>query len=319
MTEVQAVTGTIDSSELGRTLVHEHIFVLSEEMRQNYDTTWDDEERISDAVTKLNDLKAAGIDTIFDPTVVGLGRYIPRVQKVAEQTDLNIIVATGLYTFTDLPHQFEHRGPGLLIDEPEPLVGLFVRDLTEGIADTGVKAAFLKCAIESPGLTEGVERTMRAVGQASAQTGAPITVHTNPATGSGLVTQRVLKEEGADLEKVIIGHSGDSTDLDYLSQIAEAGSFLGMDRFGIDAYLPTEPRVDTIVELVRRGYAERITLAHDAACYIDYFTQEEKAQIQPNWHFRHISDDVIPMLLDKGVSEDNIDTMLVKNPRRYFE
>src|SRR5699024_2781652 len=121
MPEVQTVTGTIDSSELVRTLVHEHIFVLSQEIRQNYATTWDDEESLSDAVTKLNDLKAAGIDTIFDPTVVGLGRYIPRVQKVAEQTDLNIIVATGLYTFTDLPHQFEHRGPGLLIDEPEPL------------------------------------------------------------------------------------------------------------------------------------------------------------------------------------------------------
>ncbi len=224
MAEVQTVTGTIDSSELGRTLVHEHIFVLSEEMRQNYDTTWDDEEKIADAVAKLNDLKDAGIDTIFDPTVVGLGRYIPRVQRVAEQTDLNIVAATGLYTFTDLPHQFEHRGPGLLIDEPEPLVKLFVRDLEEGIADTGVKAAFLKCAIESPGLTEGVERTMRAVGQASAQTGAPITVHTNPRTGSGLVTQRVLREEGAELEKVVIGHSGDSTDLDYLSQIAENGS-----------------------------------------------------------------------------------------------
>src|SRR5699024_4534044 len=80
MTEVQTVTGTIDSSELGRTLVHEHIFVLSEEMRQNYDTTWDDEERISDAVTKLNDLKAAGIDTIFDPTVVGLTLHPPSAE-----------------------------------------------------------------------------------------------------------------------------------------------------------------------------------------------------------------------------------------------
>ncbi|WP_244882000.1 phosphotriesterase-related protein [Brevibacterium epidermidis] len=109
MAEVQTVTGTIDSSELGRTLVHEHIFVLSEEMRQNYDTAWDDEEKIADAVAKLNDLKAAGIDTIFDPTVVGLGRYIPRVQRVAEQTELNIVAATGLYTFTDLPHQFEGR------------------------------------------------------------------------------------------------------------------------------------------------------------------------------------------------------------------
>lgn len=265
MAEVQTVTGTIDSSRLGKTLVHEHIFVLSEEMRQNYDSTWDEEAKVADAVAKLNDLKAAGIDTIFDPTVVGLGRYIPRVQRVAAATNLNIVVATGLYTYTDLPHRFDVRGPGLLIDEPEPLVGLFVSDIVDGIADTGVKAAFLKCVIEEPGLTTGVERAMRAVGQASAQTGAPITVHTNPHTQSGLVAQRVLKEEGADLSKVVIGHSGDSTDLDYLMKIADNGSFLGMDRFGLDVYLPTDKRIDTIVELIRRGYVGQITLAHDAS------------------------------------------------------
>ena len=319
MTEVHTVTGTIDSSSLGKTLVHEHIFVLSEEMRQNYDTTWDEEEKVADAVAKLNDLKTAGIDTIFDPTVVGLGRYIPRVQRAAEQTDLNLPAPTAIYTYTDLPHRFDVRGPGLLIDEPEPLVNLFVGDIEDGIADTGVKAAFLKCAIEAPGLTTGVERAMRAVGQASAQTGAPITVHTNPHTESGLLAQRVLKEEGADLSKIVMGHSGDSTDLDYLMKIADNGSFLGMDRFGLDVYLPTHERIDTIVELVRRGYAEKITLAHDASCYIDYLSQEEKTQIQPNWHFRHISDEVVPTLLERGVSENDIDTMLVKNPRRYFE
>src|SRR5699024_12672705 len=93
----------------------------------------------------------------------------------------------------------------------------------------------------------------------------------------------------------------------------------GCHSVGIAAYRRPAPRVDTVVALVRRGYAARIALAHDAACYTDYFTQEEKAQIQPSWHFRHISDDVIPMLLDKGVTEDDIDTMLVNNPRRYFE
>lgn len=319
MAEVQTVRGIVDSGSLGRTLVHEHIFVVSEEMRQNYDSTWDEDEKIADAAAQLNDLKAAGIDTIFDPTVVGLGRYIPRVQKVAERTDLNIVVATGIYTFNDLPHRFEYHGPGLLVDEPEPLVGLFVDDIVNGIADTGVKAAFLKCAIEEPGLTTGVERAMRAVGQASAQTGAPVTVHTNPRTESGLVAQRVLREEGADLTRVVIGHSGDTTDLDYLMKIADNGSLLGMDRFGIDLFLPTEQRVDTIVELVRRGYVESITLAHDASCYIDYFSQEEKEAVEPNWHFRHIPDDVIPMLLDKGLTEEDLDTMLVKNPRRYFE
>lgn len=318
MTTVQTVKGPIDSSELGRTLVHEHVFVLGEEFRLNYED-WDEDQKVADAIRDLNDLKAAGIDTIFDPTVLGLGRYIPRIQKVAAQTDLNIVVATGLYTYNDLPHQFEHRGPGLLFDMPEPLVEMFVKDITEGIADTGVKAAFLKCVIEEPGLTPGVERVMRAVGQASAQTGAPVTVHTNPHTRSGLVALQVLGEEGVDPRRIVLGHSGDSDDIDYLSELAEKGALLGMDRFGLDVYLSTEKRVDAIVELVRRGYVEKITLAHDASCYIDYFDPQAKAEMQPNWNFRHIPEDVVPMLLEKGVSEDDVDTMLVKNPRRYFE
>ncbi|WP_293782053.1 phosphotriesterase [uncultured Aeromicrobium sp.] len=319
MATVETVKGPVDSSELGRTLVHEHVFVLGEEYRLNYDTDWDEEQKVADAVRDLNDLKSAGIDTIFDPTVLGLGRYIPRIQKVAAQTELNIVVATGLYTYNDLPHQFEHRGPGLLFDQPEPLVEMFVKDIREGIADTGVRAAFLKCVIEEPGLTPGVERVMRAVGQASAETGAPVTVHTNPHTRSGLVAQKVLAEEGVDLTKVVLGHSGDSDDIGYLMELADNGSLLGMDRFGLDVYLPTERRVDTIVELIRRGYLDKLTLAHDASCYIDYFTPEERFQMQPNWNFRHIPDDVLPMLLEKGLSEDDIDTMLVANPRRYFE
>lgn len=160
-------------------------------------------------------MKSLGIDTILDPTVLGLGRCVPRIQKIAARTDLRIIVATGVYTYNDVPFQFQHIGPGLTFDAPEPMVDLFVKDLTEGIADTGVRAAFLKCAIDEPGLTPGVERVMRAVGQASVQTGAPVMVHTNPHTRSGLVAQRVLREEGVDLSRVVIGHSGDSTDVDY--------------------------------------------------------------------------------------------------------
>lgn len=320
MVMVPTATGQIDSSELGRTLVHEHVFVLNTEYRENYLTEeWDEQERIDDAVQKLVDLKAVGIDTIMDPTVLGLGRYIPRIQKIAAQVEVNIIVGTGLYTYDDVPHQFEHRGPGLLVEMPEPLTEMFVKDITEGIAGTGVRAGLLKCAIEHKGLTPGVERVMRAVGQAHVQTGTPITVHTNPATESGLVAQQVLKEEGVDLSKVIIGHSGDSNDVDYLMKVADNGSMLGMDRFGIDVFNPTEQRVDTIIELVRRGYVEHLTLAHDANCYIDYFSPEAKHAAAPNWHFRHISEDVIPALLKGGLSEADVETMLVTNPRRHFE
>lgn len=266
----------------------------------------------------MRQCKARGIDTIVDPTVIGLGRYLPRIQRINEQVDINIVAATGIYTYNEVPFQFHYTGPGLLFDMPEPMVELFVKDIREGIADTGVKAAFLKCAIEEQGLTPGVERVMRAVARAHVETGAPITVHTNPHTRSGLVAQKVLADEGADLTKVVIGHSGDSTDLDYLCEIADAGSYLGMDRFGLDVLLPFEERVATVATLAERGYAEKMVLAHDAACFIDWFSEEGKAAAVPNWIFTHISDDVLPALRARGVTEEQITTMLVDNPRRYF-
>jgi phosphotriesterase-related protein len=319
MTTIPTAAGDIDSSELGRTLVHEHVFVLGEEYRNNYQGDWNEEGKIAEAVADLNHLKSRGIDSIFDPTVLGLGRYIPRIQAIAARTNLNIVVATGLYTFNDVPQQFHYTGPGLLFDQPEPLTGLFVKDLTEGIADTGVRAAFLKCAIDEPGLTPGVERVLRAVAQASAETGAPITVHTHAASESGLVAQKVFTDEGVDLAKVIIGHSGDSSDLGYLTALADAGSLLGMDRFGLDPFLPFAERVNTVVELVRRGYAERVVISQDASCFIDFFDPAAKRALVPNWNYHHISDDVLPALRDAGVTEDDIDTILVKNPRRYLE
>lgn len=326
MPTVETVRGPIDTADMGPTLMHEHVFVLSTEHVQNYGDGewWDEDERVADAVAKLNDLKALGIDTILDPTVWGLGRYIPRVQRVAEQTDLNIIVATGLYTYDELPHQYEHRGPGLLLDLPtDPMIDDFTHDITEGIAGTGVKAAFLKCVVEAKGLTPGVERNLRACAATSRATGAPITVHTSVGNKAGLLALQVFRDEGVDLSKVVIGHAGDSNDLDYLSELAEAGCLLGMDRFGLDIYNPTSSRVDTIVELAQRGYADRMVLAHDASCYIDYFpgveAQAAKEQIAPNWNFTHISKDVLPMLRERGVTDEQLRQMLVEAPRRYFE
>ncbi|RKT87241.1 phosphotriesterase-related protein [Saccharopolyspora antimicrobica] len=321
MAEVRTVRGPVPVDRLGATLMHEHVFVLGAEMQQNYPdypNRWDEGARVADAVEKLRQCKARGVDTIVDPTVIGLGRYIPRIQRINEQVDINIVVATGVYTYDEVPIQFHHTGPGLLFDGPEPMVELFVKDIREGIADTGVKAAFLKCAIDERGLTPGVERVMRAVAQAHVETGAPITVHTSVHNRSGLIAQRVLAEEGADLTKVVIGHSGDSTDLDYLRELADAGSYLGMDRFGLDVLLPLEARVGTVAELAQRGYADRMVLSHDASCFIDWFPEEAKVAAVPNWIYTHISDDVLPALRERGVTEEQITTMLEENPRRYF-
>src|SRR5205807_2920715 len=130
---------------------------------------------------------------------------------------------------------------------------MFVRDIEQGIADTGVKAGILKCATDEDGLTPGVERILRAVAQAHRRTGVPISTHTHVATRRGLDQQRIFREEGVDLSRVIIGHSGDSTDLEYLEELLAAGSYLGLDRFGIDTITPFEQRIDTVVRLCERG------------------------------------------------------------------
>ncbi|MDF0529344.1 phosphotriesterase-related protein [Tsukamurella sp. 8F] len=322
MPTVETVRGPIDVDALGRVLMHEHVFTLGTEIRQNYPQypdPWDEEVRVADAVQQLTDMVARGITSIVDPTVIGLGRYIPRIQRINEQVDLNIVVATGVYTYSDAPIQFHFTGPGRIFDTPvDPMTELFVKDIREGIADTDVKAGLLKCAIDEHGLTPDVERVMRAVAQAHVETGTPITVHTHAHDETGLIVERVLGEEGVDLSKVVIAHSGDSTDIDYLRKLADAGAILGMDRFGIDAFCPFEDRVATVATLAALGYAEKMVLAHDASCYSDFYPEALRKAALPRWRFTHVSDDVLPALRERGVSDDQITTMLVENPRIYF-
>jgi phosphotriesterase-related protein len=255
-----------------------------------------------------------------DPTVIGLGRYIPRIKRIAEQVpELNIIVATGVYTYTDVPGFFMHRGPGLGEGVPDPMVDMFVADITTGISGTGVRAGLLKCAIDHAGLTPGVERVLRAVGEAHLRTGVPITVHTHPGSRTGLEVKRVLLDEiGVDPHKVVLGHSGDTDDADHLTELAEAGFLLGMDRMGINTERTFEQRCDIVVEMCRRGFAERMVLSHDAACYIDWVDPNVKPLLT-QWHYLHIEQEVLPYLREHGVTEDQITAMLVDNPRTYFE
>ncbi len=300
--------------------MHEHIFVLSTEINQNYPAGWGDEEsRIHDAVEQLCKLKLSGIDTIVDVSIVGLGRYIPRIQRIAAQVDLNILAATGLYIVSDLPMYLKFRVPGSRFNTSDVMVEMFIKDITEGIADTGVKAAILKCATDYQGITPGVKRVLRAVAKAHRATGAPITTHTYAKTQSGLAQQKIFEEEGVDLSRVLIGHCGDTTDFKYLEKLIESGSYIGMDRFGIETILPFKKRIDTVAGLCRQGYAEKMVLSQDAACYNDWFKEEELAAAAPKWGYFHIMNDVVPALKERGVTDSQIHTMLVENPRRFFE
>jgi len=150
-------------------------------------------------------------------------------------------------------------------------------------------------------------------------TGVPISTHPNVWHQTGRDQQRVFAEEGVDLSRVVIGHSGDSTDVGYLEELIAAGSYLGMDRFGIDAISPFEDRVNIVAQMCERGHADKMVLSHDANCYFDALPEELVPQVMPNWHYLHIHNDVIPALKERGVTDEQLHTMLVDNPRRIFE
>ena len=159
--------------------MHEHIF---QRMRRSNRTIRTDRHPLSnliaDAVNKLRAAKRSGIDSLVDLTVVGLGRNVERIARIAEQVDLNIIVATGVYMATC---RFNcTTGSDSLIGGPDPMIGMFDRDIKQGIANTGVKAAILKCASDAPGLQPGV-LILRAVAHVHRVTGVLIATHSNAA------------------------------------------------------------------------------------------------------------------------------------------
>ncbi len=312
---VETVSGPVALDDLGRTLMHEHVFVMDPEALQNWGHVfgplyWDERERVDDAIAKLTRVREAGIRTIVDPTAPGLGRYVPRVREVAQAAGLQVIVASGVYAFLELP--------GFLAYRPtSAIASLFVREITEGIDDTGVKAAFLKCAVERHGVIGDVPRILEAVAIAATETGVPVMVHTNAAEQTGLMALEKLTSHGVDPSQIVIAHAGDSNDLDYLRAIAGTGAWLGCDRFGIEHFNPLEDRIRTLIALLGEGYGDRIHLSHDAACFMDFMTGDPFfADERPDYLL--ISNRVVPALLGAGVTQEQIDQMMVENPKRFF-
>ena len=312
---VETVSGPVALDDLGRTLMHEHVFVMDPEALQNWGHVfgplyWDERERVDDAIAKLTRVREAGIRTIVDPTAPGLGRYVPRVREVALAAGLQVIVASGVYAFLELP--------GFLAYRPtSAIASLFVREITEGIDDTGIKAAFLKCAVERHGVIGDVPRILEAVAIAATETGVPVMVHTNAAEQTGLMALEKLTSHGVDPRQIVIAHAGDSNDLDYLRAIAGTGAWLGCDRFGIEHFNPLEDRIHTLIALLGEGYGDRIHLSHDAACFMDFMTGDPFfADERPDYLL--ISNRVVPALLGAGVTQEQIDQMMVENPKRFF-
>lgn len=313
MAQIQTVTGPIEDTQLGQTLIHEHLRVRSEEVVAQFPHLYDEEEEFRRAVKDVSAAKAKGIQTICDPTVMGLGRDVHFMERVARETGMQVVVATGIYTFHYLPPHFQNRPVDYMAD-------LFVRDIEVGIQNTSIKAGFLKCATDFQGITPDVEKVIRAVARAHLRTGVPIMTHSHPATGTGLQQVELLLEEGVKPEAILIGHSGDTDSLGYLLRLLDTGVYIGMDRYGlVGSYgtVDTARKNATVAELAKRGYAERMFLSQDYCCTIDWLPRTTASQ-RSEWGMTMVVDKVIPALLEAGVTQEQIHTMMVENPRRWL-
>ena len=309
-TTVETALGPIATTELGPTLMHEHIVTRSPGVHENWPHLFDRDAILAIAERKMADLYGRGIRAIVDLTTVDLGRDIDLIAAVARRSRVHVIVATGVWRMPQ--RYFGAHGVDAVAE-------LFIRDIIRGIGTSGVKAAIIKCATDTEGVTPVIESILRASARAQKATGVPISTHTWAAGRVGETQQAIFAQEGVDLSRVIIGHSGDSDDLKYLRGLMERGSTIGMDRFGLENYLPTEKRVEVVARLCAEGYAGKMVLSHDANCWSDMLSEENKRCTRPQWHYNHISDDILPALRKAGVSEDQIDQMLVRNPRAIFE
>ena len=314
MALVQTARGPVEAASLGRVLMHEHVFVLTAEVQQNYPEEWGDEdERVADAVRRLRELPANGISTIVDVTAVGQGRNIPRIKRIAEQVpELNIVVATGIYTFDAVPLFFSAPAAGGddRVLRPRHHRGHHRHRRQGGHARVR-------------GGHQGADRGRRAGaplgGPRSRRDRRHARHHPHPRGRPARAGDRRGAEgRGRRPEPGRPRPLGDAVrDPDYLAAMADTGLTLGMDRFGIDHFATFQERSDLVVEMCRRGYAGRMVLAHDTAATS---TGSAPARLDDlkNWHYLHVSQDVLPYLREHGVPESDIVLMLAANPARIL-
>ena len=292
MTTIETVTGRRPVSELGITLMHEHLLIgwpgwESDTAAPRYDRA----EVRRKCVDRMAGLKQLGLGTLLDPCPIDLGRDVELAAEVAQATGVNIVCATGLYK-EDQGAAPYFRFRSAFTDVVSEMTETFVRELTEGIGSSGIKAGVIKVATGKGQITAYERMVLTAAARAHKETGAPITTHTEEGT-MGREQIDVLTAEGVSPQRIVVGHSCGSADLRYHTDMLDRGAYLGFDK--------------------------QIVLSHDSVWCWRGRPFDLPEHILPKWRPTHLFEEIVPALRGAGVPQEKIDNLLVHNPRRYFE
>lgn len=320
---VQTVCGPIPVARLGRTLMHEHIFVSFPGAQWDPGFPIDRAALVATAVRKLKELKDYGIGTFVDPCPIELGRDVTLLREVSEKAEMHIVCATGFY-FEDqgISHYWRYRSRDEIAD-------LYVSEIDRGVGNTGIRPGLIKCSTGAPSITPLEQRVLEAACIAQNATGVPILTHTQEGV-CGPEQQDIFTGGGVPAHKCLIGHCCANPDHAYHRRIASRGSYVGFDRIGSVHHQKDEVRADNVVKLVRAGFGNRVMLSQDRLCeYQGKFMMRMspaaeqaflKQRAEGKWPapYTDLFTRFLPMLRERGLTEAEFDAILTENPRRYF-
>jgi predicted metal-dependent phosphotriesterase family hydrolase len=309
MAHVQTVLGPIEPATLGFTLPHEHtqIALWHIEGRWDYWQLTRDEPVILD---ELAGYRAAGGSGLVDLTLPGVGRDPVWLRRLAEASGLHLVMGCGWYRTAYYPPEarIDSRSVDDLADE-------LVEEYRDGVGETGIRPGIIgEIGTDKPWVSAVEERVHRAAARAATRTGLAITTHA-VMSAVGLAQLHIFEEEGADLSRVIVGHADSYPVLDHYLEIVRRGANLEFDFLGM-SFTASERHgegriVELLCELLARGHGDRILLSQDV-CHDSQLTRYE------GQGYVYLAASFLPRLRAAGVSDAEIETMTVLNPRRLL-
>lgn len=343
MAFVRTVLGDVPADTMGRTLAHEHILYAYPGGEWDHRTVFDVDQAAERIASDIRSgLTRDGFRTLVEMTPVEVGRHPDLMAKVAQRSGINIVAITGFFPQSiGLPYYWRRQ-------TIEELRDFYIRDLTEGMVfagrQTDIKAGAIKVATGQEGLantpgkahenglrvTPAEERAIRAAGRAQSEIGCGINTHSDPTdyavTNPGLEQIGLLEDEGADPSKIAIGHVlVRPKSIEQAVEICERGASVNIDHVGIPWKYETAEELDDfmadqICELAHRGYIENLVLSYDRWFFNPRTKVTDLDPDMPNERvpLEYMFDSFIPRLLKKGFREEDIDTVLIDNPRRIF-
>lgn len=322
-TTVNTVTGEISSDDLGMTLMHEHFFFGYPGYQGDHTLgPFDREAIINTAVEVAEKAKAHGVKTVVDATPNDCGRDAEMLREISERSGVQIICSTGYYYEAEgAPAYFKFR-QGLGTAEGE-IEEMFRAEISDGIGTTGIKPGVFKLATSKDAITDYEAMFFRRAAKVQQDTGLPMITHTQEGTMAPEQADLLLSE-GADPDRVMIGHMDGNTNIDYHRATLERGVNIAFDRLGVQGIVGMpmdEERYKVIIPLLEEGNTENLMLSHDTVNVWlgrPLVLPDEVANILGNWHITHVFDNVIPILKEAGITDEQINTILVDNPRRLF-